>query len=87
MSFNGFQKNPFVNSSSANIAQNSYNNINSNFSKLGRKTVEQVKEEMIGVKFRNNLAERKTEVKPEPAPTKAPDYQSRVNNLRNINRQ
>ena len=77
---NSFQKNPFVSSGN----NNQYNNKEfSNYTKLGRKTVEQVKEEMNNLKyknFENKVFERKTEVNNQN------DFNHRINNLRNINR-
>ena len=67
------------------------NNQYSNYDKLGHKTVEQVKEEMNQVKFGNfkeMQEKRKTEIEPKPEPkmNQVPDYKSRVDNLRKINR-
>lgn len=65
------------------------NNEYSNYAKLGHKTVEQVKNEMNRVKY-DNFKEvqdsRKTEVKPNNNYNNIPNYKSRVDNLRNINR-
>ena len=67
------------------------NNEFSNYAKLGRKTVEQVKNEMNQVKhsnFKEIQDARKTEIKPQTNNNfnRAPDYKSRIDNLRNINR-
>lgn len=86
MSFNSFQKNPFINNNSSQSSFNNNHNEYSNYDKLGRKTVEQVKSEMLDVKFGNKLNDRKTEVREVNIPNRAPDYQSRINNLRNINK-
>ena len=83
MSFNSFQKNPFINSGNQSGFKN---NEYSNYDKLGRKTVEQVKNEMLDVKFGTKLNDRKTEIKEINIPNRSPDYQSRINNLRNINK-
>lgn len=66
------------------------NNEFSNYAKLGHKTVEQVKDEMNKVKY-GNLKEiqdaRKTEINHQPNNfNRVPDYKSRIDNLRNINR-
>lgn len=85
---NGFQKNPFIGNN--NVKQ--YNNNQfSNYAKLGHKTVEQVKEEMINVKYGKNnefkeVRNTKVELKNNNDFNRAPDYKSRVDNLRNINR-
>lgn len=83
---NSFQKNPFVSSSN----NNQYNNGTfSNYAKLGRKTVEQVQEEMNNLKyknFENKTFERKTEVNNQNDFNHSTDFRNRVNNLRNINR-
>ncbi len=83
---NSFQKNPFVSSSN----NNQYNNGKfSNYAKLGRKTVEQVQEEMNNLKyknFENKTFERKTEVNNQNDFNHSTDFRNRVNNLRNINR-
>lgn len=85
MNQNSFQKNPFVQNNTTNTFKN---NTFSNYDKLGRKTVEEVKQEMVDVKykdFKENL-NRRTEVVPQKQPNNMPDFKSRVNNLRNINR-
>ncbi len=83
---NSFQKNPFVSSGN----NNQYNNGQfSNYAKLGRKTVEQVKEEMNNLKyknFENKTFERKSEVNNQNDFNHSTDFRNRVNNLRNINR-
>lgn len=83
---NSFQKNPFVSSGN----NNQYNNKEfSNYTKLGRKTVEQVKEEMNNLKyknFENKVFERKTEVNNQNDFNHSTDFRNRINNLRNINR-
>lgn len=67
------------------------NNEYSNYAKLGHKTVEQVKSEMNQVKY-GNFKEiqdaRKTEMQPKPNNdfNRAPDYKSRIDSLRNINK-
>ena len=86
MSFNSFQKNPFVNSNNNQSSITNNPSMYSNYSKLGRKTVEQVKGEMVNVKFGAKINERKNEVKENNVSNRVPDYQSRVNNLRNINK-
>lgn len=65
------------------------NNEFSNYAKMGHKTVEQVKDEMNQVKygnFKEMQESRKTEIVPNNDFNRAPDYKSRVDNLRNINR-
>ncbi len=65
------------------------NNEYSNYAKLGHKTVEQVKDEMNKIKYGNfkEMQEaRKTEIVPNHDFNRAPDYKSRIDNLRNINR-
>ena len=65
------------------------NNQYSNYAKLGHKTVEQVKEEMAQVKygnFKEMQESRKTEVVPKVEINKVPDYKSRIDSLRNINK-
>lgn len=84
---NNFQKNPFVNSKT----NNSYNNNQfSNYAKLGRKTVEQVKEEMNNVKyqnFENKIEKRNTENNNQKNDfNHSIDFRNRINNMRNINR-
>ena len=85
MIFNSFQKNPFVNNSNQTVLNN-YNNGQSNYDKLGRKTVEEVKSEMLDLKFGNKVNERKTEIKKVEVSNHPQDYQSKINNLRNINK-
>lgn len=85
---NSFQKNPFIVSSNV---QQFNNNEFSNYAKLGHKTVEQVKGEMNQVKygnFKEMQEKRKTEIESKPNNdfNRAPDYKSRIDNLRNINR-
>lgn len=83
---NSFQKNPFV----SNGNNNQYNDGKfSNYAKLGRKTVEQVKEEMNNLKYKNfesKTFERKTEVSNQNDFNHSTDFRNRINNLRNINR-
>jgi len=67
------------------------NNEFSQYTKLGHKTVEQVKNEMVNVKygeFINKQNERKTQIEQKSNNdfNRAPDYKSRIDNLRNINR-
>ena len=67
------------------------NNEFTNYAKLGHKTVEQVKDEMNQVKYGNFKGmqdARKTEITPKPNKdlNRAPDFKSRIDNLRNINR-
>lgn len=84
---NNFQKNPFINGGNNNSQYNSGEF--SNYAKLGRKTVEQVKEEMNNLKyknFENKTFERKTEVNNQNDFNHSTDFRNRVNNLRNINR-
>lgn len=84
---NNFQKNPFMNNNTVN---NRYsNNEFSNYAKLGRKTVEQVKEEMNNVKYRNfenKMEKRNTEINNQNDFNHSTDFRNRVNNMRNINR-
>ncbi|MBE6138200.1 MAG: hypothetical protein E7173_00455 [Firmicutes bacterium] len=85
MSPNNFQKNPFV----SNNATSSYKPKHfSNYDKLGRRTVEEVKQDMVDVKYNNfkERQERNTEIVSTPQPKHTPDFKDRVNNLRNINR-
>lgn len=82
---NNFQKNPFVgNTQTSSLKQNKF----SNYDKLGRKTVEEVKQGMIDVKYKDfkGRQERKTEVVKKEQPRNIPDFKNRINNLRNINR-
>ena len=85
MNQNSFQKNPFVQN---NVPSTYKSNTFSNYDKLGRKTVEEVKQEMVDVKYKDfkDNKNRKTEVVIPKQPNNIPDFQSRVNNLRNINR-
>lgn len=86
MNQNSFQKNPFINNNHAKVEFK--NKQFSNYDKLGRKTVEDVKQEMVDVKykdFKSNL-ERKTEINPAKQSNNIPNFKNRVNNLRNINR-
>ena len=83
MNQNSFQKNPFINNNAATPAFKS--NKFSNYDKLGRKTVEEVKQDMLDVKF-GDFKERKTEIVPHKQTNGIPNYKDRVNNLRNINR-
>ena len=84
---NSFQKNPFINSG---VSNNNYNNNEfSNYAKLGRKTVEQVKEEMHNVKyhnFENKIKERNTEINNQNDFNHSVDFRSKINSMRNINR-
>lgn len=85
MNQNSFQKNPFVNNNcNTTIANNKF----SNYDKLGRKTVEEVKQDMYDVKYSSfkERLNRKTEVEPPKQQNNTPNFQNRVNNLRNINR-
>lgn len=86
---NSFRPNPFV--SSKNVKQYTNNNEYTNYAKLGHKTVEQVRGEMDKVKygnFKEKQEQRKTEIQPKTNNdfNRAPDYKTRVDNLRNINR-
>lgn len=85
MSQNSFQKNPFINSSSEPTIRNSKF---SNYDKLGRKTVEEVKQDMVDVKYNHfqEKIDRRTEVVPAKQPNNVPDFKSRVDTLRKINR-
>lgn len=85
MNQNSFQKNPFINNNSNTTIKN---NKFSSYDKLGRKTVEEVKQEMVDVKYSNfkESLNRKTEVEPPKQQNNIPNFQNRVNNLRNINR-
>lgn len=85
MNQNSFQKNPFLNNNNTSTIKN---NKFSNYDKLGRKTVEEVKQEMVDVKFQGfkEKQNRKTEIIPTRQPNNIPDFKNRVNNLRNINR-
>ena len=89
MGFNSFQKNPFINSTKATTTSMSNIGVqnNSNYTKLGRKTVEQVQEEMNSVKFSKLLGKKVNEESTPQVSHQVPDYKNRVNNLRNINRQ
>lgn len=85
MNPNSFQKNPFINNNqTSTFKQNGF----TNYDKLGRKTVEEVKQDMVDVKFKDfkGRQERKTEVVKTEQPRNIPDFKNRVNNLRNINR-
>ena len=85
MNQNNFQKNPFV----SNTASTSYKPKQfSNYDKLGRRTVEEVKQDMVDVKYNNfkEKQERKTELVQTEQPKHMPDFKGRINNLRNINR-
>lgn len=81
---NNFQMNSFFNNK--NIKQ--YDNGKfSNYTKLGHKTVEEVKEEMNNVKFQNrSMPERKTEITNKNDFNHSTDFRNRVNSMRNINR-
>ena len=85
MSQNSFQKNPFINSNNSGTLKN---NKFTNYSQLGRQTVEEVKQGMLDVKYNNfkDKMERKTEIIQPEQPKNIPDFKNRVNNLRNINR-
>ena len=84
---NSFQKNPFMNNNSSN---NNYNNGTfSNYAKMGRKTVKQVKEEMNNVKYRNfenKMMERKTDIPNQNDFNHATDFRNKINSMLNINR-
>lgn len=85
MNPNSFQKNPFVgNNQTSTFKQNVF----TNYDKLGRKTVEEVKQEMIDVKYKDfkGRQERKTEIVKPEQPRNIPNFKNRVNNMRNINR-
>lgn len=81
---NNFIRNPFLNTGNSK----QYNDGKmSNYAKLGHRTVEEVKEDMYNVKFQNkSVPEQKTEVVNKNDFNHSIDFRSRVNNLRNINR-
>lgn len=85
MNQNSFQKNPFI---SNNTTRNLNNNTFSNYDKLGRKTVEEVKQDMVDVKYHDFKEKHNQEVKinNNSQVNNAPDFKNRINNLRNINR-
>lgn len=85
MNQNKFQKNPFINGNSTS----SMNGVNrfSNYDKLGRKTVEEVKQNMIDLKY-NHFQEKinNNNNTSQPQPKDVPDFKKRVDMLRKINR-
>lgn len=87
MNPNNFQKNPFLNNNASSTPLYK-NNKFSNYDKLGRKTVEEVKENMVDVRFKNlkKSSESKKEIPSPKQPNSLPDFKARVNNLKNINR-
>lgn len=89
MNLNSFQKNPFVNNSVG--ATSSYKSKQfTNYDKLGRKTVEEVQQEMAQAKygdFQEKLNKRAEEAKEPPKQTNSlPDFKGRVDSLRKIHR-
>lgn len=85
MNQNSFQKNPFIKSETpTSYKSNSF----SNYDKLGRKTVEEVKGEMLDTKYKDfkQRQDKNQTAEPPKQPNSLPDFKSRVNNLRNINR-
>lgn len=78
----GFQKNPFMKSSTPQSS--SINNSFSCYDKLGRKTVEEVRQGMENLKY--NQSQPKKQELPNHDFNHTPDFKKRVDNLRNINR-
>lgn len=89
MKQNSFQKNPFINSGTNTISGYKAKQF-TNYHKLGRKTVEQVKQEMVEVKYGDfgQSLNKKTEEPTEPPKqsNNVPDFKGRVDSLRKIHR-
>lgn len=90
MNRNSFQKNPFINSNSK-PGMNGVNKF-SNYEQLGRKTVEEVKKDMIDVKynhFQEKIDNNKNKIQNSQSIGKTngvPDFKSRVDMLKKVNR-